>query len=224
MGNRHVLVWLVAFLSLVGCTTSPDGQSSLPGLAEPVGVISYGSESLRPNNGGFGVILLVKGETRNLEACEAFRSSIVFKSVEVSSDDLVYVNEQVLPRRPVYWLDERTSGPDTITDCTVRTRAYDYGLANTYLTRLNLLDAEGPILAVWREDGLAAGVFDLSGKPSDEFRRSLKAFAAYISHAPNAWEVDFYEEATLRDHLRRYLNENFNMVGVLINTALAETN
>jgi hypothetical protein len=214
----------LALCSCEGSQLKPNHNLS----AKAVGRIAYGGVPLVSENGGYGVVLLMSGnEERNIEVCDEFRQRSIFKSQSAGKEVIQYTNvDEQLPERPVYWLDSRLSGPADLSDCQFRVRHYNYSQAYSYLVKIGLPPGDGPFLVVWKESGpnqatTKAGVFDLSDTPKSEFRRSIHAFLVYISHAPEAWNPEFYKEATLREQIKKFLDEDLTMVGSLISVAAA---
>jgi hypothetical protein len=99
-------------------------------------------------------------------------------------------------------------------------RYYDFERARVTLGRLPNATGAGPFIIAIAADGRQTGMFDFSNMPTDEFDDQFSAYLRMMEGTSNLWDTSFYQEATMRQQLRRWFREDAQPLTLAVATLL----
>lgn len=165
-------------------------------VVTPVATILAHGQPFQPVAGGYGVLLLKKGEAINKAACEAF-----FASLPYTDEPGQTANRA---NRPTYWIDSLAKGAAP-RPCDRLLETYAFDAAHEMLIRLGVFDARGPVLAAYRQADGKAFVLDLSRCQTEaDISDMLNRWKHAIISDPELWQVDTVEKGLVRYQLMDY--------------------
>lgn len=171
----------------------------------PAGRLLGRGDPMIAEGGGYGVILLRRGASENLAACQVFVRSLGFTNTR--DDGLVeQVDGVFVYRRPIYWPTLHDISATRASDCSTVLANYDYDRAAIMLARLRATNRAGPFMVIWRANGASAGLFDYSELSQIDLDRQFDRSLFNLAQSDRIWDPAFYEPNAFNRSLRALIS------------------